>query len=191
MIYSDDSGITWRRSEKIRGGIFGIKSSEGQLVQLSGGTLRLYSRNKAGYIGYSDSTDGGKTWSKYKLDPELKYCSDCMVSFMNYDGLIDGQKAIIASYPTTKKRKKGVVRVGLYGEDNKINWKYCYNVTDDDTDFTEGHFVMMPTCDYGFVKFNFRNLMILDAPSSSMSGMISPRRELPTMVGMKFVRVSM
>ena len=136
VIYSDDSGITWRRSEKIRGGIFGIKSSEGQLVQLSGGTLRLYSRNKAGYIGYSDSTDGGATWSRYRLDPELKYCSDCMVSFMNYDGLIDGQKAIIASYPTTKKRKKGVVRVGIYGEDNKVDWKYCYNVTDDDTDFT-------------------------------------------------------
>lgn len=136
IIYSDDSGKTWHRSEKIKGGIFGIKSSEGQLVELNNGVLRLYSRNEADYIGYSDSSDGGETWSRYKLDPELKYCSNCMVSFINYDGLIDGKKAVIASYPTTKKRKQGVIRIGLIDDNNKIDWKYCYNVTTDTTDFT-------------------------------------------------------
>lgn len=136
VIFSDDGGATWQRSNKIKGGIFGIKSSEGQLVMMNNGTLRMYSRNGAGYIGYSDSLDGGATWGKYHLDSELKYCSNCMVSFINYSGTIDGQKAIIASYPSAKKRKKGVVRIGLYDENNKVNWKYHYSATSDETDFT-------------------------------------------------------
>lgn len=136
IIYSDDEGTTWHRSTKIKGGIFGIKSSEGQLVMLENGVLRLYSRNKANFIGYSDSLDGGETWSRYRLDADLKYCSDCMVSFINYNGIIDGKKAIIASYPSQKKRKSGVVRIGLYDENNKIDWKYNFSVTDSKDDFT-------------------------------------------------------
>ncbi len=135
VIYSDDGGATWQRSEKIRGGIFGIKSSEAQIVMLSDGVLRLYSRNQANYIGYADSTDGGATWSRYRLDSKLKYCSNCMVSFINYSGLIDGRNAIIASYPSEKTRKSGVIRVGLYDENNKVDWKYCYKVTDSGNDY--------------------------------------------------------
>lgn len=136
VIFSDNNGLGWHRSNKIKGGIFGRKSSEGQLVLMNNGVLRMYSRNAVGYIGYSDSYDGGVTWGDYHLDADLKYCSNCMVSFINYSGLIDGKKAIIASYPSAKKRKQGVIRIGLYDENNNVNWKYYYNVTADKTDFT-------------------------------------------------------
>lgn len=135
-IYSDDGGATWSKGERAeRVGTAG-KSSESQIVELYDGVIRMYSRNTAKKISYTDSTDGGVTWSKYKLDKNLKYTSNCMVSFINYSGLIDGQKAIIAAYPARKTRKLGSVRIGLVGKDNSVNWKYGYNVTDSTENLT-------------------------------------------------------
>lgn len=127
-IYTED-GETWHRSEKANQvGVAG-KSSESQLVLLNNGILRMYSRNLAGYIGYCDSYDCGETWGKYTLDKELVYCSNCMFSIINYSKNIDGKNALIISYPSTKIRKSGVIKIGIYGEDNKVEWKYRKNVT--------------------------------------------------------------
>ena len=136
VIYTDDSGATWSRTEKCKKVGLAGKSSESQIVELNDGTLRMFSRNTAKHISFCDSTDGGLTWSRYKLDFSLKYCSNCMVSFINYSGLIDGKKAIIAAYPSAGKRKLGVVRIGLVEENNKIDWEYSYNVTDSIEDIT-------------------------------------------------------
>ncbi len=129
-IYTDDGGKTWQRSPKAsKVGLAG-KSSETQFVLMNNGVLRMYSRNISKYISYCDSTDFGKTWGEYTLDKSLKYCSNCMVSFINYSKEIDGKKVIIASYPSLKIRKGGVIKLGLYGEDNVVKWKYRKNVTD-------------------------------------------------------------
>lgn len=135
-IYTENGGKTWSRGERATKVGFSGKSSESQIVELYDGILRMYSRNTAGHISYTDSTDGGKTWGKYKLDMSLKYTSNCMVSFINYSGEIDGHKAIIAAYPSAKKRKLGTVKIGLVSENNRIDWKYSYNVTDDLNDLT-------------------------------------------------------
>ncbi len=130
VIYTDDGGETWHRSKKAsKVGLAG-KSSETQFALMNNGVLRMYSRNISKYISYCDSTDLGETWGEYTLDKALKYCSNCMVSFINYSKEIDGKKAVVASYPSLKIRKGGVIRIGLYGEDNKVDWKYRKNVTD-------------------------------------------------------------
>mgnify|MGYP003455537860 FL=1 len=90
----------------------------------------MYSRNIAGYISYTDSTDGGETWGKYTVDKALAYCSNCMFSVINYSEKIDGKDAIILACPEKKTRKLGVIRIGLYGEDNVVEWKYIKKVTD-------------------------------------------------------------
>lgn len=128
VIYTDD-GENRHRSEKANQVGDAGKSSESQFVLLNNGVLRMYSRNTAGYIGYTDSTDGGETWSKYTLDKNLEYCSNCMFSVINYSKKIDGKNAIIISYPSAKIRKLGVIKIGLYGEDNVVEWKYRKNVT--------------------------------------------------------------
>ena len=97
---------------------------------MNNGVLRMYSRNIAKYISYCDSTDDGKTWGEYTIDKALKYCSNCMFSVINYSQEIDGKKAIVISYPSLKILKGGVIKIGLYGEDNKVDWKYRKNVTD-------------------------------------------------------------
>ena len=129
-IYTDDGGITWRRSEKAnKVGVAG-KSSETQLVLMNNGVLRMYSRNIAKYISYCDSTDLGESWGEYTLDKSLKYCSNCMFSVINYSQELEGKKAIVISYPSLKIRKGGTIKLGLYGDDNKVEWKYRKNVTD-------------------------------------------------------------
>lgn len=132
VIYSDDNGLTWARGEKITAKGYAKKTSETQLIQLDDKTIRAYSRNRGRYIGYADSTDGGKTWSKHYQDGGLKYCSDCMVSFINYSKEIDGKRVVLASYPTTAPRKLGVLKVGLVGDDNRITWQYEYKLSDSD-----------------------------------------------------------
>lgn len=129
VIYTDD-GESWKRSAKANQVGLAGKSSESQMVMLHNGVLRMYSRNIAGYISYTDSTDYGETWSSYTLDKALGYCSNCMFSVINYSKKIDGKDAIILACPSTKTRKLGVIKIGLYGDDNKVEWKYNKKVTD-------------------------------------------------------------
>ncbi len=129
-IYTDDGGKTWHRSEKASKVGMAGKSSETQFVLMNNNVLRMYSRNIAGCISYCDSTDFGETWGEYTLDKSLAYCSNCMISVINYTKEIDGKKAIIASYPSYKIRKGGTIRIGLFGKDNKVEWKYRKNITE-------------------------------------------------------------
>ena len=129
VIYTDD-GENWHRSKKANEVGLAGKSSETQFALLNNGVLRMYSRNIAGYISYCDSTDGGESWSRYELDKALAYCSNCQFSVINYSKEIDGKKVIIISYPSTKIRKLGVIRVGIVNNDNTVEWRYRKNVTD-------------------------------------------------------------
>ena len=129
VIYTDD-GENWHRSEKANQVGATGKSSESQMVLLHNNVLRMYSRNTVGFIGYTESTDYGETWSKYTIDESLDYCSNCMFSVINYSKKVDGKDAIILACPSTNKRKLGVIKIGLYDESNKVEWKYNKKVTD-------------------------------------------------------------
>lgn len=128
VIYTDD-GENWHRSEKANQVGATGKSSESQMVLLHNNVLRMYSRNTVGFIGYTESTDYGETWSSYTIDKALGYCSNCMFSVINYSKKIDGKDAIILACPSTNKRKLGVIKIGLYDESNKVEWKYNKKVT--------------------------------------------------------------
>ena len=130
VIYSDDNGKTWNRTDTKHG--FGVgKTSESQIVSLPDGKLRIYARNKGNYVSYSDSADGGKSWSRFVHDKNLKAFGNCMVSFINYSKKINGKNVIIGSFPSdTKKRACGIVTVGLIGDNNKVEWISKYSVND-------------------------------------------------------------
>ena len=130
VIYTDNGGESWQRSEKANQVGLAGKSSESQMVMMNNGILRMYSRNIAGHISYTDSADYGETWSKYTVDNDLGYCSNCMFSVISYSKKIDGKDAIILASPSTKIRKLGTIKIGLYDESNNVEWKYRKNVTD-------------------------------------------------------------
>ena len=137
VIYTEDQGKTWKRGQRARdtgvkeNGEY-IKSSESQLVELPDGRLRMYSRNLIRQITYTDSLDGGETWSPYRREPGLTYCGNCMISVINYSRPIEGKPVLIASYPggddEIYHRVNGVIAVGLVEEDGEVNWKYHYSV---------------------------------------------------------------
>lgn len=138
VIYTEDQGITWKRGQRAKetglkeNGEY-IKSSESQIVELPDGSLRMFSRNLVQEITYTDSCDGGETWSKYTREPKLKYCGNCMVSFINYSRPIEGKAALVASYPGGDgepfRRVNGVIAIGLVdGETGDVDWKYHYPV---------------------------------------------------------------
>ena len=133
-LYSDDNGSTWQMSETIPVGTF-PNATEAQLVELPGGTLRIYSRGQGDYILYADSTDGGVTFTEMREDTSLIYCRDCMVSVVALPWKIDGKDAIAISYPEGNKpggkRANGIIKIGLLNKTEsgyEVEWKYSYSI---------------------------------------------------------------
>lgn len=138
VIYTEDGGETWKRGRRaqetglMENGAY-VKSSESQIVGMPDGSLRMYSRNLIDEITYTDSRDGGETWSAYRRDPGLHYCGNCMISVINYSRKIDGRPVLLASYPggdgQLYKRVNGIIAVGLVDETTgDVDWKYHFPV---------------------------------------------------------------
>ncbi len=146
-IFTEDGGKSWHRGEKANKVGSTVKSSESQLVLLNNNILRMYSRNCIGHIGYCDSLDFGETFGKYTVEKDLPYCGNCMFSVINYSKKLDGKSTIIISYPSMHKRKCGMIKVGLYGEDNKVDWTYNKCITKDLNPFTFVYSCLTEDCD--------------------------------------------
>ena len=133
VIYSDDNGETWHRSNKIkiRSGL--QKTSEAQLVRIEGENykaLRIYARNLSNYIAYADSTDGGETWSEFRADRSLEGTKNCMVSLIETSKKIDGKQVVLCSAGgNLLARADGVIRVGLTESNGDVNWISSYHLT--------------------------------------------------------------
>ena len=133
VIYSDDNGITWQRSEKIKIKSGLQKTSEAQLVKIEGKNykaLRIYARNLSNYIAYADSTDGGHTWTTFRADKSLEGTKNCMVSLMETSRKINGKQVILCSAGgNLQARADGVLRVGLTQDNGDVDWISKYHLT--------------------------------------------------------------
>ncbi len=132
VVYSDDNGATWHRSNKIRIKKGLQKTSEAQLVKIESGNykaLRIYARNLSNYIAYADSTDGGETWTTFRADRVLEGTKNCMVSLIDTSKKNDGKQVILCSQGgNIKERADGILRVGLVEEKGKVNWISKYHL---------------------------------------------------------------
>ena len=116
VIYSDNGGVTWRRSDDMS-----EQSSEAALVEADG-RIYMFTRHGGCYISEND----GKTWSE-RQDVGIPYTTTCQLSAITYSAKIDGKTAILLSAPTND-RNNGKIFVGLVNEDGSIKWKYTYAV---------------------------------------------------------------
>ena len=146
-IYSDNNGVTWQRGAETYHKLGVGKTSEAQIIELHDGTLRMFARTDCSYVAYADSKDGGHSWTKFRADFELESNGNCMVSFINTSKVIDGKPVVLGSYSSdTSARADGVVKVGLIGAKNKIEWISTYHVNDGFfaysclTEFSDGNF---------------------------------------------------
>ena len=133
VVYSDDNGATWHRSNKIKIKSGLKKTSEAQLVKIDGGdykALRIYARNLSNYIAFADSTDGGESWTEFRADAQLEGTKNCMVSLMETTRKINGKQVILCSAGgNLKARADGVLRVGLTQSNGNVNWISKYHLT--------------------------------------------------------------
>lgn len=133
VIYSDDNGVTWQRSKKIKIKAGLQKTSESQLVKIEGKNykaLRIYARNLSNYIAYADSTDGGHTWTTFRADRGLEGTKNCMVSLIETSRKINDKQVILCSAGgNLKARADGLLRIGLTQDNGDIEWISKYHLT--------------------------------------------------------------
>jgi len=102
VIYSDDGGKSWRRSEPIRPGC-----NESQVVELADGTLMMNMRayKPRGARAISLSKDGGATWSKITFQKDLPEPT-CQASLLRYTTKADGgaNRLLFANPPQSRGR---------------------------------------------------------------------------------------
>jgi sialidase-1 len=103
VIYSDDGGKSWKKSEAIRPGC-----NEAQVVELVDGTLMMNMRSYKphGTRAISTSSDGGATWSKIFSQKDLPD-STCQASILRYtakDAGGDKNRLLFANPPQARGR---------------------------------------------------------------------------------------
>lgn len=132
-IYTDDNGMTWHRSKKIKIKAGVQKTSEAQLVKIDSGdykALRMYARNLSNYIAFADSTDGGENWTTFRADKALEGTKNCMVSLIDTSRKIDGKQMLLCSAGgNLKARADGVLRAGVVENNGDVNWISTYHLT--------------------------------------------------------------
>jgi len=110
MIYSDDGGVTWARSEPITPGC-----NECQVVELADGTLMNNMRSYGDWADYrkiATSPDGGRTWSQ--VWPDLTLIEPtCQASFLRYTlaSEHDRNRVLFSNPASTSSRVSMTVRL--------------------------------------------------------------------------------
>ena len=169
VVYTDDNGATWHRSNKIKIKKGIGKTSESQLVKIEGKNytaLRIYARNLSNYIAYADSTDGGVTWTEFRADRTLEGTKNCMVSLMETSKKIDGKQVILCSAGgNLKSRADGILRVGVTEDNGQINWISKYHLTQGFygysclTELSDGNFAVFYEDEAAHLKYTVFNVL--------------------------------
>lgn len=131
IIWSDDNGKTWERSNDVPGAAAGgYWSSESEVVELSDGTLRMFFRSGQGVVCYSDAvrnTSGDYVFTK-PVKTGVSCTSTCNVTAINYSKTIDGKQAILVAAPGGSGRANGKIFTFLVEEDKTLTLKNSYSV---------------------------------------------------------------
>ena len=126
VIFSKDSGKTWRRFGKIPG-------TESQAIELKDGTIRIFFRNFADAVCYADVVEYGETYKVTRIvNTGVDNCSYCMISALSYSKKIDGKEAVFVCCPsvvgTWTGRFNGKIFLFTLDEKNNMTLSYCYQV---------------------------------------------------------------
>lgn len=141
IIYSDDNGLTWNRSESANDGRIvngqAIHSqtasftdydiSENQVIQLKSGTLLQFMRTTSAdqKVRIAKSTDYGLTWEDEFIDSGLRDIG-CQLSVITTE--FHDKEYVVFTNPAgdgpskSAARYRGVLRIGEVQSDDSIKW---------------------------------------------------------------------
>lgn len=135
LIYSDD-GVHWERSTDYTA----LKwSSEGAIVELQNGNLRVFVRNRTGYLCYVDFNMNTMSWIGH-TQTTVPTNSNTQLSAITYSKTFNGNQVILVSCPTGPNeagstnndgsyRTNGKIFVGVVAADGTMTWPESINVS--------------------------------------------------------------
>ncbi|MBQ8858126.1 MAG: cell wall-binding repeat-containing protein, partial [Lachnospiraceae bacterium] len=127
VIWSDDNGKTWTRSNDVSG----MWSSESEIVELHDGVLRMFYRNGTGYICYVDITKADGEWTMGTgVQTAVPVCSTCNVTAIRHSETIDGKVAVLVACPGGSGRANGKIFTFLVDEDNSMELYNTFSVNE-------------------------------------------------------------
>lgn len=116
LIYSTD-GVNWERTANFTGLDF---SSEGSVIELENGNLRVFFRNTTGHLCYVDYNLSAKAWGKY-VDTEVPVNSNTQLSAITYSETVNGDQVVLISCPTGPNAAGSGDSNGAYRTNGKIH----------------------------------------------------------------------
>ncbi|MBR5285933.1 MAG: InlB B-repeat-containing protein [Clostridia bacterium] len=116
LIYSADDGKTWERTSNYDGLTF---SSEGSVVELQNGKLRVFFRNETARLCYVDYNLETKAWDTH-VQTTIPVNSNTQLSALSYNGTVDGKQIILVSCPTGPNSNGSSSGDGSYRTNGKI-----------------------------------------------------------------------
>ena len=121
VVYSDDNGKTWRRTEPLKDESGRGFPNECQVAEAANGDLVLISRNQGGdrFRKKAISRDGGNTWGPFDVDRGLPSVA-CMGAVIKGPVRADGTWDLWASFPSSAGRRDGQIAVS---SDNGRTWR--------------------------------------------------------------------
>lgn len=131
IIWSDDNGATWSRSNDVPGqSAGGWWSSESELVELEDGTLRMFFRSGTGAVCYADAVRNAEDDFEFTkpVNTGVSCTSTCNVTAITYSKKINGKQAILVGAPGGNGRTNGKIFTFLVNEDNSLTLKNTFSV---------------------------------------------------------------
>ena len=134
LIYSVD-GVHWERSTDYTA----LKwSSEGSIVELQNGNLRVFVRNRTGYLCYVDFDMNTMSWIGH-TQTTVPTNSNTQLSAITYSKTFNGQQVILVSCPTGPNeagsnnndgscRTNGKIFMGVVAADRTMSWPKSIDV---------------------------------------------------------------
>ena len=116
LIYSAD-GVNWERTENFTEMDF---SSEGSVIELANGDLRVFFRNDSGYLCYVDYDLQAKAW-KGCVKTAIPTNSNTQLSAISYSKDSDGKQIVLISCPTGPNEKGSTSGDGSCRTNGKIH----------------------------------------------------------------------
>ncbi len=124
FIYSYDNGKTWKRTNNVdHTTVQGAgKSSESEMVELSDGTLRMFSRtakNGVNCICYTDVIEdvNGDFTMGSMVSTGVACWADCNVTAIRYSKQVDGKDLVLVACPSGTNRTNGRIYSFLVNND--------------------------------------------------------------------------
>jgi len=134
LIYSVD-GVHWERSTDYTALNW---SSEGSIVELQNGNLRVFVRNRTGYLCYVDFDMNTMSWIGH-TQTTVPTNSNTQLSAITYSKTFNGQQVILVSCPTGPNeagsnnndgscRTNGKIFMGVVAADSTMSWPKSIDV---------------------------------------------------------------